>query len=698
MKEPKKHKFEENKGEKDKFAFFKDGLFPEDNEIRNNKNKSSHKENNRIPFSLPNDINKKKTLKTQNDDEDLLPYFAKDYPSSSESKEEICFINSPIPSESSMPGGEAEEVEGVEEEGHTEKNQISKKLKKEKNEKIIKKENDKQKVMGNDESGMSELSVDYNSELEAEQEKQSSIFTRKVVVEMFNAQQEKNKEEERKKEEEEKKKKDEEEKRKKKEEEEKIRKEKVEMRRKFMEQNRKNIIEAEKRRQREEEKLKKKIEIEKIKKEEELMKKRIKSVKKNEPFNVLSSIKKNYDDIGSTSLINEVNQIFPGAIPEENSESEQDDDNSKKNFKNASKGKYKKEPQPQEDKTQDSKSKKVSNFNDKLRKSDKIEKNSKNKTTQFEEDDKKLDKKEKNIQKSKKKTSQSKKSNGLKKGEDKEKKSVKKSKKQLDDNSEEEDYSNYGDDLQSSDSDKPKKQKLKIKEVKRGKPQKKISENDKFKSTDLVALYRSMDNVKLYYYDAYKEKEKEKTFGNGRYSLRNRLKRLRPEIGEKAFYVDYGNGPELQSIRISSNPFLGSSYIYNQSRKEIIWEENRQKNRKKKKLLKGKGIYNDNSSENEEFDSDNLDSQNFSEFGEDDARFLKIPKNSKKNPAKNYDTLLIIKVHQAEGKNKIKVDKKEYKDLKSGDVVKVNKNQVYEIINFSDNDLIVQLLLDYNEK
>ena len=143
---------------------------------------------------------------------------------------------------------------------------------------------------------------------------------------------------------------------------------------------------------------------------------------------------------------------------------------------------------------------------------------------------------------------------------------------------------------------------------------------------------------------------------------------------------------------------MGSSYLYSQAKKEIIWEENRRKNRKKKKLVKGKGIYNDDIiSEIEEFNSDNLDSQNFSEFGDDDARFLKIPGKSKKNPAKNYDTILVIKVHEAEGENKIKVDKKEYKDLKSGDIVKVNKNQVYEILNYSDNDLVVQLLLDYKE-
>ena len=727
MKEPKRPKFEDNKEQNEQFAFFKDGLLPEKNEIKKIKNKSSNKEDKRIPFSLPNNISPKKQIKTQNEEEDLLPYFAKDYPSSSESKEEICFINSPIPSETSLSRGEAEEVEGIEEEENIEKNKNSKKDKKSK-------ENiDIQKNIINEESLISGMSVDYNSELEAEQDKPSSMLTRVEVLEMYNAQQEKNKMEQKKKEEEERRRKEEEEKRRKKEEEEKERREQEEVKRRYLEHNRKKMIEDEKRRQKEEQEKKMKIEMERKKREEEEMKKKLKSFKKNEQLPLLSSIKKNSDDnnIASNSMINEVNQIFQGVtgvIPEENSENEEDD-YSKKNFKKSptqiypKKSTSKKKPIKNVNSKSKSKSKskkksqtkKVSNFNDKLRKSDKIEKNNKIKAVKSEEDDGET--KETNFQKNKKKTSQSKKSNGLKLGGNKSKKSIKeeksksksKSKKKMkfDDNAEDEDFSNYGDELQSSDSDKPKKEKIILKEVKKGKPQKKRSSKDKFKSSDLVALYRSMENVKLYYFDAIqeKEKDKEKSFGKDkRYSLRNRLKRLRPEIGERAFYVDYGNGPELQSIMISSNPYLGDSYLYNQSMKNISWEDKRENNlikerkKKKKLLLKGKGIFNDVISEKEELDSDNLDSQNFSEYGEDDARFLKIPKNGKKNPAKNYDTLLIIKVHQAEGKNKIKVGDKEYKDLIIGDVVKVKKNEVYEILNYSSQDLIVQLLLDSEEK
>ena len=101
-----------------------------------------------------------------------------------------------------------------------------------------------------------------------------------------------------------------------------------------------------------------------------------------------------------------------------------------------------------------------------------------------------------------------------------------------------------------------------------------------------------------------------------------------------------------------------------------------------------------NKEDDDDYNSDLLNSQEFSEFGEDEARFLKIPKGGKKNAAKNYDTLLIIKVHEAQGKNMIKVDKIAYKDLKCGDTIRVNKNQIYEILNFSDYDFIVQLLLD----
>lgn len=41
----------------------------------------------------------------------------------------------------------------------------------------------------------------------------------------------------------------------------------------------------------------------------------------------------------------------------------------------------------------------------------------------------------------------------------------------------------------------------------------------------------------------------------------------------------------------------------------------------------------------------------------------------------------------------IKVDEMEYKNVKEGDTIRVKRNQEYEILNFSDSELIVQLFL-----
>ena len=160
---------------------------------------------------------------------------------------------------------------------------------------------------------------------------------------------------------------------------------------------------------------------------------------------------------------------------------------------------------------------------------------------------------------------------------------------------------------------------------------------------------------------------------------------------------------------LSSNNF-GYNDIIKQSKYDLgIDKKLNKKNKKNKKLIKGGGIIKgdandndkdlqDNSSEESEekydYNSEILDSQNFSEYGDDYARFIKIPKGGKKNPMRNYGTLLIIKVHEALGKNMIKVDEKEYKDVKIGDTIKVNKNQIYEILNFSNYELIVQLIID----
>ena len=673
MKEPKYIKYEDNQKASKRYNFFEEGLFPEKEEEKKIKNKSSQKKKQKPPFSMPADIDNKKVPNTQNDD--LLPFFAKNYPSSSESKEEICFINSPTPSKS-ITGDEAEEVEGIEEEDGEDKS----------NEKYI--------DVNNEQIGQS---IDYNSEIEAEQERPSKMMSREEVLERFKRQEEKKREEKRRKEEEEKKKKEEEEKkkmeeekRKKKEEEEKRKKEEQEKKLKLQEERRRKIIEEEKKRQKEEEEQrkkelerKKKLELEKKKKEEEKKleeekKNNIKSGNKNAPLNLLSSIKKNSNDnsyVGSNSILNDVKQMFPGAIPEENNESDEDD-YSKKNYKNSSKKKYPSKSPKQTESKKDiknpkskSKSKKVSNFNDNLKKE-----NTK-----------------KNNEKSKKSLPKSKKSNGLEVFE------VINNKNNFDDDENIENLSNYGDELENSsesDDDKPKKKKIKEKRKKKknSKTNKKKGDIENNNNFDALRAYQATEKVRTKEYIIIEDKNQPTTFGkNGRYSLRHRIRKLRPELGEKVSYIIGEDGPELNTLTLAN----GRNLIGYNEIKTIIHNEIKKK--RKKKLKKGSGILVDNNSEDKEkkfdYNSEELDSQNVSEYGEDESRILVIPKGGKKSLAKNYDTLLIIEIQSASGKNMIKVDDDEYRNLKTDDKVKVRQNQSYEILNFSDEKLVVQLIL-----
>ena len=245
MKEPKFPKLDELPPN-NKYNFFADGLFPEDNAEKRQKNRSSHKKS-RLPFSLP--INDPKRLPNTQKEDDLVPYFAKDYPPSSESKEEICLINSPPPSDTPADtGGEAEEVE-IEEDESDENNN-----KKNKNDK--KNNNDNSSInINNDEIG---VSVEFNSELENEYEKQSKMLSREEVQGMIK------KNEERKKE------------------------------KKLMEEKRKKIEEEEKKRQMEEEK-KKEIERKRKEKEEKEEKERIEREKEKERLKKIEEDKNEID-------------------------------------------------------------------------------------------------------------------------------------------------------------------------------------------------------------------------------------------------------------------------------------------------------------------------------------------------------------------------------------------------------------------
>ena len=645
MKEPKFPKLEDIPKDH-KYDFFAEGVFPDTDDEKREKNLGSHKKS-RLPFSLPVNV-VKKVSNTQKED-DLVPFFAKNYPSSSESKEEVCFINSPSPSDTPDNTGEAEEVE-VDEESDDNENKKENEDKKNKNEKINNNKNNKKLILNNEDLG---VSIDFNSEMENEYENPSKMMSREEVQELKRKrklelqreeEERKRKEEERKKKEEEKKKKEEE--LKKKNDEEKKKKEKE-----------KELKEKEKEKEKE-----------KLKKIEEEKKKKIKSNKKD-PLNMLSSIKKNYDDnsnIASNSMINDVQNFF--AIPEEKGENEDDDeDTTKKNFRKNSKGSEKK-----------SKSKKNP------------------KSTTVEED---KQSKEEDINKNKK-SKLSRKSNGLKLKDEEEKKEEKKEEEKSESEKEEE-YSNYGDQLADAesgeknaniDSDSPPK-KEKVKEKKKTQNRKKVKKMDKDNRITEIEIYQismGLKGIQKYSYDIVPNKEK-KTFGNGRYPVRNRVRALRHELGERAIYeFDEKGLPNLKCLDLARNSSLSDSI--NKSVEAL------QKKKMKKKLVKG--INNKNNEtipeDSNEYDSENLDSENISEFGEDDARILKIPKGGKKSLAKNYDTVLIIKIIEAHGKNLIRVDKKEFKNLKNDNQVKVDKNQEFEILNFSDNFLIVQLVFEEN--
>ena len=259
-----------------------------------------------------------------------------------------------------------------------------------------------------------------------------------------------------------------------------------------------------------------------------------------------------------------------------------------------------------------------------------------------------------------------------------------------------------------SSSEEPKKQKIKIRDKSKknkSKPKKKISSKQNYPTLMLQMNEKAQTFV-------FEPDKKEKGFGkNERYSLRNRIPRLNHENGERVEYVDRGNGLEIDKIILCTNQ-IGYGDILNRIKYDINHEEKERKNNKKtkknKKLVKGGGIENDDefaekldkNNEFNEYDSQLLDSQKFSEYGgENDTIFIRIPEGGKKDVMRNYSNILIIKVLEALGKNLIKVDGKEYKNVHSGQTITVKKNQFYEILNFSKYDLVVQILIDeeYNE-
>ena len=169
--------------------------------------------------------------------------------------------------------------------------------------------------------------------------------------------------------------------------------------------------------------------------------------------------------------------------------------------------------------------------------------------------------------------------------------------------------------------------------------------------------------------------------------MRNRIQTLRHDLNERIEYIYDEKGlPNAKRVYYARRTTLDDVL------KQTLKKNELRKQKQKKRLKKGLNNNETIKEESYEYNSELLDSENISEYGEDEARILKIPKGGKKSLAKNFDTLLIIKVIEANGKNMIKVDNKEYKDLKSDNEVKVNKNQNFEILNFSDDYLVVQLV------
>ena len=414
-----------------------------------------------------------------------------------------------------------------------------------------------------------------------------------------------------------------------------------------------------------------------MKKQEEDKKKKMKSSKK-EPITGLSSIKKNYDDnsnIASNSMINDMQNMFE--IPEEKGENDEDEDDTKKNFKNNSKEKY--SSKKSKSKSKSKKSKNKNDFDENIEKN----KNKKNPKSTTEEDEE-----TKESDNNKKSQKNPRKSNGIKKQEKKEEEKIIPEDSKEDDN--EDNYSNYGDQLADNDTS-PKKEKIRPKKKNKSKKGKKIEKFSYKTSLETTApeIYHNFQNVETMDFEIKQDNGKKEFGERKKYSLRQRLPTLNHELGEKANYVYDKDGlPNLIGVtKVRTNALSENFYK--------AMEKINKKKKKGKKLIKGFSKKNETiQEEDEDENSDSLVSDDISEGGDDNARILRIPKGGKKSLAKNYDTVLIIKIIEANGKNMIKVNKKKYKNLLTDEQVKVDKNQEYEVLNFSDNPLIIQLLFE----
>ena len=211
-------------------------------------------------------------------------------------------------------------------------------------------------------------------------------------------------------------------------------------------------------------------------------------------------------------------------------------------------------------------------------------------------------------------------------------------------------------------------------------------------------MYQHKDELKLIEFIP-KDTEEKKTFGNGRYSLRNRIPRLNHFYGEKIIYKRDSNGETLSSI-FSTRESMRS-----------LWDNFKDiKQNKKKRLIKGlkknnfsednENIKNNNKNNIKNIDISNFNEElpdNWSERGEDNEDKIIIIKSlSQKPPCKNYSTPLQLQIIESDKLNKIHINGKEYKNLSSGKILQIDSYAIYDICNYSDKDLIVQLLLPNN--
>ena len=270
----------------------------------------------------------------------------------------------------------------------------------------------------------------------------------------------------------------------------------------------------------------------------------------------MSSIKKNEDNsyAASNSILNDVNQMFPGAIPEENDENDLDEYSSK-NYKNSSKKNNPDKISEQinsknENKKTKSKSKKISNFNEKINR----------------------DKTQKNNEKPKKSSSKSKVSNGLKELEfDNNNRKGNKNANPFDEENIE-NLTDYGDELANysdSDDDNPKKKKVEEKtknkkNKKKSKKSKKEGDYQKIPASVLIGYYNSTEHITTREYKVITDKENKEN-KKGRYDLRDRtIPTLKHELGERAHYVYINGVPTLNSLTLAGGRHNG--FIFNDQR------------------------------------------------------------------------------------------------------------------------------------